>query len=333
MSRKKVVTFGEIMMRLSTPGYARFSQSNSLNIVYGGAEANVAISLAAFGVDAEHVTKFPDNDFGRAASNYLASNNVQTQNIRYGAGRLGLYFLEQGALQRPSRIIYDRFDSAFARMQSDEFNWDEIFKDAAWFHWTGITPAISENAALACRNAVTAAKRHGVKISGDINYRRNLWQYGKSAREVMPELIRATDYVVAGAEDVFNCTGLKANSFEEASAILVKSFPNIVSVATTVRTTIHSNHNKISASLYAGGRSYSSLEHDLPIIVDRIGAGDAFMAGLIYGWLHGKSNQETLEFGAAACAWKHSIEGDANLASVEDIEMLASGQNTGRLLR
>ncbi len=332
MSLKKVVTFGEIMMRLSTPAHARFQQATSFNVVYGGAEANVAVSLAAFGIPSEHVTKFPDNDIGRTAQRELGRQNVNTTHVRYGEGRMGLYFLEQGAMQRPSRIIYDRFHSTFSNIKPGEIDWEDVFKDAAWFHWTGITPAISQGAAEVCKEALLAARKNNVVVSGDINYRRNLWQYGKNPREVMPSLIEYTDYVVAGVEDIQNCTDVSGSKFVEAGEAVMKRFPSLKAVATTTRITVNASHNKITGQIFAGGKLHESREYDLPGIVDRIGGGDAYMAGLIYGWMNNMSHNDTVEFATAASAWKHSIDGDANIATVDEIKALIQGE-TGRLLR
>jgi 2-dehydro-3-deoxygluconokinase len=332
MPLKKAVTFGEIMMRLSTPAHARFQQATSLEVVYGGAEANVAVSLAAFGIPSEHVTKFPDNDIGRTAQRELNRHNVITTNIRYGEGRMGLYFLEHGAMQRPSRIIYDRFHSAFSNISAGEIDWDNVFKDTAWFHWTGITPAISQGAADVCAEALVAARKNNVVVSGDINYRRNLWQYGKDPKEVMPSLIEYTDYIVAGIEDIQNCTQVTGDTFVEASEAIMRQFRSLKAVATTTRATLSASHNKISGILYAGKKLHQSREYDLPAIVDRIGAGDAYMAGLIYGWMNNKSHSDTVEFATAASAWKHAVEGDSNIATVDDINALIHGE-TGRLLR
>jgi 2-dehydro-3-deoxygluconokinase len=332
MKTKKAVTFGEIMMRLATPGHSRFTQADAFSIVYGGAEANVAVSLAALGISSEHVTRFPDNDFGKSATSQLQKNNVSTMHVQFGEGRMGLYFLEHGAMQRPSRIIYDRFHSAFSNIKPGDIDWDDVFKDATWFHWTGITPAISQGAADVCKEALLSAKKNNVSVSGDINYRRNLWQYGKSATDVMPALIEHTQYIVAGIEDIENCTGLSGKNYSEACEALVRKYKSVKAVATTSRQTVNASHNKVSGSVFFDGKLYHSREFDLPAIVDRIGAGDAYMAGLIYGWMNGKSIQEIVEFAAAACAFKHTVEGDANFASVEEIEMLVNGE-TGRLLR
>lgn len=333
MNPKKVVTFGEIMLRLSTPGFARFTQATSFNITYAGAEANVAVSVANLGIPSAHVTRFPENDLGAAATQTLRKLNVDTQYITYGSERMGVYFLENGAIHRASRIVYDRFDSAFAHIKKGEIDWDEVLKDAAWFHYTGITPAISQGAADVCLEAVKAARQKQITISGDINYRRNLWQYGKSAKDIMPSLIEMTDVMIAGVTDMENCMGVTGESFEEACKSAIKQFPGIRKIATTERVSVSSSHNKISAVLFDGRKLLQSKSYDLTHIVDRVGAGDAFMAGLVYGMLKGKTDQEALEFATAACAWKHTIEGDVNLATADEIENLVKGENVGKLLR
>jgi 2-dehydro-3-deoxygluconokinase len=330
---KRIVTLGEIMLRLSTPGFSRFGQATQFNIQYGGSEANVAASLVYFGLQAEHVTRFPKNDLGEAATQTLRKHGVITEHIVYGDERMGIYFLENGAIHRASRIVYDRFDSAFAHVKPGMINWEEVFRDASWFHWSGITPAISQGASDVCREAIHAARRNGVEISGDINYRRNLWQFGKTARDIMPELIESTDVIVAGITDIENCTGLTGDTFESASQKLMKQYPAVKKVATTVRDSISSSHNKISAILWDGKKLLKSQTYDLTHIVDRVGAGDAFMAGLIYGWLTKHDDQQTIDYAAAACAWKHTIEGDVNIGSASEIESLVRGENVGKLLR
>lgn len=329
---KKVVTLGDIMMRLSTPGHARFEQAASFNVHYGGSEGNVISSLALLGMKAAHVTRFPDNDFGRAATQALKSYGVDTRHILYGKERIGVYFLENGSMQRSSRIVYDRFDSAFAHIRSGMIDWENVFEDASWFHWTGITPAISQGAADVCLEALQVASKKGLMISGDINYRRNLWQYGKTAQQVMPALIAHTHMVVAGITDMENSANVSGETFESASANFMKLFPGVKKIITTIRESISSSHNKLSSVLW-NGKLLTSQSYDLTHIVDRVGAGDAFMAGLIYGLSHDQTDQEALEFATAACAWKHSIEGDVNRASVEEIEALVKGENVGKLLR
>jgi 2-dehydro-3-deoxygluconokinase len=333
MSRKKVITFGEVMLRLSTPGFIRFTQASNFNITYAGAEANVAVSVAHFGIPSAHVTRFPENDLGIAATQALQKYGVDVSHIIYGEERMGVYFLENGSMQRSSRIVYDRFDSAFAHIQKDSIDWNEILKGAEWFHYTGITPAISQGAADSCLQAVKVARQLGVTISGDINYRRNLWQYGKSAQEIMPELISLTDVMIAGITDMENCTGISGSNFEEACRNTIRKHPNLKKIATTERESVSSSHNRISAFLFDGKKMLGSKQYDLTHIVDRVGSGDAFMAGLIYGILSKKDDQQTLEFATACSAWKHSVEGDVNLASAEEIENLVKGENVGKLLR
>jgi 2-dehydro-3-deoxygluconokinase len=330
---KRVVTFGDIMMRLSTPGFSRFTQTNNFNVLYAGSEGNVASSLAILGIPSNHVTRFPDNDFGHAAAQALKKFGVETKHIIYGEGRIGVYFLENGSMQRSSRIIYDRYDSAFAFIRPGMINWDEVFKDVNWFHWSGITPAISQGAADVCKEAIAIAKEKGLTISGDINYRRNLWQYGKTAKDVMPTLIEQTDIVVAGITDMENSAGISGDSFESASRNFIRRFSNVKKITTTVRDSISSSHNKIAGQLWNGKELFQSRLYDLTHIVDRVGAGDAYMAGLIYGILKDKNDQNTLEFATAACAWKHSVEGDVNLGTVAEIENLIKGENVGKLLR
>jgi 2-dehydro-3-deoxygluconokinase len=333
MKTKKLLTLGEIMMRLSAPGHARFSQARNLNIHFGGAEANVAVAMAGFGIQSEHITRFPDDDLGKAATNELKSKNVSTQNILYGPGRLGLYFLENGAAQRPPKIIYDRFNSAFSFIQPGMFDWDALMKSSSWFHWTGITPAISEGAARVCLEALEAARRHGVLVSGDINYRRNLWQYGKSAKDIMPGLIELTDHIVGDISDFENCTGISGNDFTHAADIVMKNFKRIRSISKTHRETVSASHNILSASIWDGKKLFTSKAYDIYPIVDRIGTGDAFMAGLIYGWMTTGDLQWTVDFASASGAWKHSVEGDSNSATVGEIESSMKGENVGKLLR
>ena len=332
-SKNTVVTFGEVMLRLSTPSFERFTQAKNYNVNYAGAEANVAVSIANFGMNATHVTRLPENDLGLAAQQTLQKFGVNTQHVLFGSERMGVYFLENGSMQRASRIIYDRFDSAFSHIKKGDVDWEEVLKNASWFHYTGITPAISQGAADVCLEAVQAARKQNIPISGDINYRRNLWQYGKSAQEIMPALIELTDIVVAGTTDLENCIGISGDSFEKSCQLTMKKFPNIRKIASTVRESISSSHNKISGVLYDGKKLFNSKQYDLTHIVDRIGAGDAFMAGLIYDILNKKDDQQSLEFATAACAWKHSVEGDVNLATVDDIEGLVRGENVGKLLR
>lgn len=332
MSKGKVVTLGEIMLRLSTPGFARFTQATAFNVTYAGAEANVAVCLSRLGIPSTHVTRFPENDLGLAATETLSRHGVDTSWIQYGAERMGLYFLENGAMQRASRIIYDRFDSAFAHMKPGTIDWQAVLKDATWFHWTGITPAISQGAADVCLEALRVARKYGVSVSGDINYRRNLWQYGKTAIDIMPELIDHCDVVIAGITDMENCADISGTSFAQACENFSQRFGSVKRIATTERASVSSSHNRISATLW-NGKVLKSKEYDLTHIVDRVGSGDAFMAGLIYGLLEKRGDQDALEFATAACALKHSVEGDSNLVTVDEVDALVSGKNVGKLLR
>jgi 2-dehydro-3-deoxygluconokinase len=329
----KVVTLGEIMLRLSTPGHLRFTQAANMGLSFGGSEANVAISLAVFGINAGHVTAFPHHDLGDAAIMHLKKYGVDTTYITRSDDRMGVYFLENGAMQRSSRIIYDRFDSAFAKVNRSMFNWNEILRGVTWFHWSGITPAISQGAADVCLDAVTTAQEMGITVSGDINYRRNLWQYGKSVRDIMPGLIQQTNIVIGGSVDFENCTGVTADSFEEACLEMTRKFPSIRKIVNTKRTSVSSSHNRMKGMLFDGQRVIKSKRYNMTHIVDRVGTGDAFMAGLIYGMLKGFSDEQALAFAMAAGALKHSISEDVNLVTVEEVEALVKEENVGKLLR
>ncbi|HEY0654569.1 MAG TPA: sugar kinase [Chryseosolibacter sp.] len=330
---KKVVTFGEVMLRLSTPGLQRFTQTVSLDVTYAGAEANVAVALRNFGIPATHVTAFPNNDLGVAAAQTLAQFGVDTSKIVFSDHRMGVYFLENGAVQRAPKIIYDRFDSAFAHVTKDQFDWKEILKDASWFHYTGITPAISQGAADACLEAVRVAASSGVAVSGDINYRRNLWQYGKTARDVMPALMEKTNLMIAGETDLENCAGLTGKNWEDASRKMMDQYKSVQRIVRTNRGSISASHNTISAVSISRTEVLKSKEYDITHIVDRVGTGDAFVAGLIYGDVNKMSHGDALEFATASCVWKHSVPGDHNLASAEEIYTLVKGENVGKLLR
>ncbi|GGZ16445.1 2-dehydro-3-deoxygluconokinase [Echinicola pacifica] len=329
---KRVITLGEIMMRLSTPGHERFINADQYNVVYGGAEANVGISLANWGVSTAHVTAFPSHDIGKAAMQYLRFAGIDTQYVFFDEGRMGLYFLENGAMQRSSKIVYDRFDSVFANFDPAKINWEEIFDGADWFHWTGITPAISASAAQICKDAVEAASRLGVKISGDINYRRNLWQYGKGPLDIMPELIAKTNLVIAGLTDFENCMDIHEKDYISACKKAQQKCPSIQYISTTYRDSVSASHNGLSGILWNGEQLLESKSYDMTHIVDRVGGGDAYMAGLIYGLLF-LEDQQALEYAVAASVLKHSIPGDANFVSVEEVSQLVKGENVGKLLR
>lgn len=330
---KKVVTFGEVLMRLSPKPFNRFSQAKELEINYGGSEANVAVSLSHFGTQSKHVTVLPGNDFGKAAQAHLKSHGVNTDHIPFSDGRMGIYFLEHGADHRSSRVIYDRIDSAFSNLKVSQFNWEEILKDADWFHWSGITPAISAEAAECCANAIQVAKKNKTKISADINYRRNLWQYGKRPDEIMPSLIAESDVVVGGLTDFQNCLGVTANRFEDACKKIQSQYPTISKFANTERESISSSRNILSGLICDSKSVYQSKKYELTNIVDRVGSGDAFMAGLIYGWLSKWNDTEVIDFALGACALKHTIPGDVNRVSVEEVKSVVNGINLGKLLR
>ena len=335
---KKVITFGEIMGRLSPAGYGRITQAQSLNITYGGGEANVAGGLAHIGIPAEHVTCFPNNELGKAATGYYRQVGVDMSHTAYKEGRLGLYFVEFGAAMRPSKVTYDRADSAFANLDPAEFNWKEIFAGAGWFHWTGITPAISEAAATALRTALKEAKAHGLTISADVNYRKNLWQYGKSVKEVMPDLIAQCDIIVCGkgdAEDILDIVpdGRAKSGWHDICIQVMERFPNLKKIINTKRGQISASQNTLSATSFDGNKVIKSDTVEISQIVDRIGGGDAFMAGYIYGNIVLGDEAKSLAFAVAASALKHTIEGDINLANLDEIETVMSGDFTGRLKR
>ncbi|AHM58483.1 gluconate kinase [Flammeovirgaceae bacterium 311] len=336
---KKVVTFGEIMLRLSTPGYARVVQSTHFDATYGGGEANVAVSLAQFGVPAAHVTRFPDNELGKAATNLLKKWGVETGAIVFGGERIGIYFLETGASVRPSKVIYDRAHSAFADLQPEMIDWNSVLDGAGWFHWTGISPAISAGAAACCKAAIEAARQKGITVSADINYRKNLWQWGKSVQEVMPDLIAGCDLIVAGkgdAKDILGIRGNGANDEEQEISVaqqIMQRFPNIKKIVNTSRGSLSASHNTLSGSLFDGESMLRTKTYDINPIVDRIGGGDAFIAGVIYGMLAYRNNQKALDFGVAASVLKHTILEDANLATVDEVEAVLAGNTSGKLVR
>lgn len=344
---QKVVTFGEIMLRLATPGYQRFIQSNQLNATFGGGEANVAISLANYGIPVEFVTRLPDNEIADWCISELRKYNVGTNQIARGGERVGIYFLETGAVARPSKVVYDRANSSVAEVTKGMFNWREILKDASWFHWTGITPAISQGAADACLEAIQTANEMGVPVSCDLNYRKNLWKYGKTASEVMPNLVVGCDVILGNEEDAEKVFGIKpegfqvehtggevdAAEFESVCKQLMQKFPRAKKVIITLRGSINANHNTWGGCLYSD-KLYQSKRYDITHIVDRVGGGDSFMGGLIYGLLtHKKDDQKALDFAVAASCLKHTVYGDFNLVSVSEVENLMKGDGSGRVVR
>lgn len=341
---KRVVTFGEIMLRLKSPGFERLFQSPVLEATFGGGEANVAISLANYGMDAAFVTSLPDNAIGDACIGELRKSGVDTSLIRRGEGRMGAYYLEAGANQRPSNVIYDRSDSAIALSKPGDFDWDKVFEGADWFHITGITPAISASAAELSMEAVKAAKSRGITVSCDFNYRKKLWKYGKQAVEVMTRLVRNVDIGVANEEDCQRSLGITADvrveegkldvdKYRELTKKVTQVFPGMKAIAITLRESINASHNRWSACLYDRDGFYLSSKYDITHIVDRVGGGDSFAAGLIYGWNRYDSPQDALEFAAAASCLKHSISGDVNRVSVAEVEKLMAGDASGRVQR
>lgn len=346
-TKKKIVTFGEIMLRLATPGYLRFGQANELTATFGGGEANVAVSLANYGMDTDYITRLPNNDIARACLQDLRGRGVGTDHVLFGGERMGIYFLETGAVARASKVIYDRSHSSIAEIQPGMVDWETILDGAGWFHWTGITPAISQDAADVCREAIQTANRLGVTVSCDLNYRKNLWKYGKSAAEVMPELVEGCDLILGNEEDADKVFGIKpegfdvtatqgkvnAAEFESVCRQLMARFPRAKKVVITLRGAINANHNTWGGVLFDGNRLYQSPRYDITHIVDRVGGGDSFMGGLIYGLLTYADDQQALDFAAAASCLKHTIYGDYNQVSVQEVETLMRGDASGRVSR
>jgi len=343
---KKVVTFGEIMLRLSPPGFLRFGQATSFDVIYGGGEANVAASLANYGIPVDYVTRLPKNDIGEACARFLRAQGIGTHKIVWGGDRLGIYFLEMGAVMRGSQVIYDRAGSSLATIEPGMVDWEAAFSDADWFHWTGITPAISKGAADTCLEAVQVAKRMGLTVSCDLNYRSKLWNWGKKAGDVMPDLVRHCDVAIGNEEDADKVFGIKAPETDVTSGKvdpekyrfvceeLVKRFPNLRTVAITLRGSISASHNTWSGILWHEGKVYVGPEFDITHMVDRVGGGDAFMGGLIYGLkTYPDDPQAALNFAVAASAMKHTIFGDFNLVSVSEVEKLMGGDVSGRVSR
>jgi 2-dehydro-3-deoxygluconokinase len=338
----KIVTFGEIMLRLAPEGYNRFTQASTLEASFGGGEANVAVSLANFALDAAFVTRLPTHEIGQAAINTLRGLGVDTSLIIRGGKRIGIYFLEKGASQRPSKVIYDRANSSIAESGPSDFDWKNIFKDASWFHFTGITPALGDSAAAICLEAARMAREKGITVSCDLNYRKNLWSKEK-AREVMTKLAQYVDICIANEEDSADVFGIQAKNSDAASGMIdQKAYREVAQTlsskygfkqtAITLRESFSANDNNWAGMLYDGKEYYFSKKYPIHI-VDRVGGGDSFAAGLIYGITQGLSSQDTLEFAVAASCLKHSINGDFNLVSADEVKKLASGESTGRIQR
>jgi 2-dehydro-3-deoxygluconokinase len=344
---KKVVTFGEIMLRLSPPGWKRFSQASSFDVIYGGGESNVAVSLANFGVPSQFITRLPENDLGECALMELRKRGVDTTKIIRGGERLGIYFLETGAVSRGSKVVYDRAHSAMSTIQKGMVDWASVFEGSDWFHWTGITPAISQGAADACLEAIQMANKMGVTVSTDLNYRKKLWKYGKSPMDIMPELVQGCDIILGNEEDAEKHFGLHpegvdvthggsvdGKAYLSVLKQLMEMFPRAKKVITTLRGSISASHNTWSGVLYDGKTLYEAPSYDITHIVDRVGGGDSFMGGLIYGLLnYPDDDQNALNFAVAASCLKHTIFGDANLATIEEVQKLMSGDASGRVSR
>jgi len=345
---EKVVTFGEIMLRLAPSGFLRFSQANNFDVIYGGGESNVAVSLANYGVPVDFVTRLPKNDIGECAMMEMRKRGVGVDKIVYGGDRLGIYFLETGAVSRGSKVVYDRAHSAISEIKSGMINWDDVFQDVKWFHWTGITPAISQGAADVCLEAIKAASAKGITISTDLNYRAKLWNYGGDREAIMTELTSYCDIILGNEEDAEKHFGVKpegldittqghdvkAEAFLSVCKQMMKKFPRAKKVITTLRGSISASHNTWAGVLYDGVKMYETRQYQITDIVDRVGGGDSFMGGLIYGLLkYPEDDQNALDFAVAASCLKHTIKGDANLVTVEEVEKLMGGDASGRVAR
>ena len=340
----RVVTFGEIMLRLKSPGQERLFQSSTLEATFGGAEANVAVSLANYGVPTTFVTALPTNSVGDACIGELRRFGVDVSQIRRQGDRVGIYFLEAGANQRPSKVVYDRAGSSIATARSGDFDWDAIFDGADWFHVSGITPAISASAAELCAEAIGKARAHGLTVSCDYNYRKNLWKYGKRAPEVMRELVRCVQVGIANEEDCQKALGLETDVDVGAGALaqdkyralaerVLDAFPNLEKQVITLRESRSADHNGWSAVMHNRSAFLASRKYEITDIVDRVGGGDSFAAGLIYGLVTWRDDARALEFAAAASCLKHSIPGDFNRLSVSEVEALMKGDASGRVQR
>jgi 2-dehydro-3-deoxygluconokinase len=343
---KKIVTFGEIMLRLATPGYQRFSQATSLQATFGGGEANVAVSLANYGLNAEFVSRLPENDIARACIMDLHKHGVSTENMEIGGERMGIYFLETGAVARPSKVIYDRAHSSISEIKPGMINWEKVFENTQWFHWTGITPALSQSAADTVKEAIEVANRLGITVSTDLNFRKNLWKYGKKASEVMPGLVSGCDIILGNEEDADMVFGIKpdgvnvtsghvdAVAYQSVCVQLMARFPRAKKIIVTLRGSVNANHNTWSGVLWNGEKLLKAPDYDITHIVDRVGGGDSFMGGLIYGLIsYPGDDQKALNFAVAASCLKHTIPGDFNLVTLAEVESLMKGDGSGRVSR
>ena len=329
-----IICFGEIMLRLTPPNQERLLQMRQLDVQFGGSEANVAVSLAQFGTKVQYVTRIPGSEIGHAALGEVRRYGVDTTPAVYGGDRLGLYYLEMGAGNRSSKVIYDRAHSGMASLQKGIIDWDTIFKTATWFHWSGITPAISQSAADATLEAIQAAQKAGIIVSCDLNYRANLWKYGKTPADIMPELMKGCDVMLGDGDTIDTYFGIKGTDYLEVMEKTSATFPKLQYIAMTARKAYHATHNAYKGFLYDGKTLLESREYDIPDILDRIGAGDAFMGGLIY--CLSKQNptpQYAVDFAAATAALKHSVRGDFNLVAVSEVESLMKGNTGGKVSR
>ncbi len=343
---KKIVTFGEIMLRLSTPNYQRFCQATNLNATFGGGEANVAVSLVNYGLNAEFISRLPMNEIAQACIMDLHKYGVSTENMKFGGERIGIYFLETGAVARPSKVIYDRAYSSISEIKPGMIDWEKVFENTQWFHWTGITPALSQSAADTVSEAIQAANRLGITVSTDLNFRKNLWKYGKKASEVMPDLVNGCDIILGNEEDADMVFGIKpkgvdvtkgyveATAYQSVCTQMMTNFPRAKKVIVTLRGSISANHNSWSGILWDGKQLFKAPDYSITHIVDRVGGGDSFMGGLIYGLItYTGDDQKALNFAVAASCLKHTIHGDFNLATVGEVENLMNGDGSGRVLR
>lgn len=335
------------MLRLTPPALQRFSQANSFDVIYGGGESNVAVSLANYGLSVDFVSRIPRNDIGECAIMELRKRGVNTDKIVRGGDRLGIYFLEIGAVSRGSKVVYDRANSGMADIQPGMINWEKVLEDASWFHWTGITPALSQGAADACLEAIQMANKLGVTVSTDLNYRKKLWKYGKEPGEIMPALVSGCDIILGNEEDAEKHFGLHpdkvdvtqghsvdAKSYLSVLKQLMEKFPRAKKVITTLRGSISASHNTWSGVLYDGQTLFEAPTYQITHIVDRVGGGDSFMAGLIYGLLsYPEDDQKALNFAVAASCLKHTIYGDANLVTIDEVEKVMDGDSSGRVSR
>ncbi|MDD2819730.1 MAG: sugar kinase [Flavobacterium sp.] len=338
----KVVTFGEIMLRLSTERHLRFEQAKAFTASYGGGEFNVAVSLVNYGVDAEFVTRIPENEIGTCALKEMRKMNVESKNIIFGGDRLGIYYLETGAGTRGSNVVYDRAHSSMATIEKGAVDWEKVLEGATWFHWSGITPAISESAAESCLEAVKVAHKLGLTISCDLNYRSKLWQYGKTPSEVMPEILHYSNVILGDIDTAYFMLGIpKVNpNYQDTKSLpalynkLFELCPNLKIAATTLRYSVSASHQRIGGILFDGKSIYDAAVKEVTPVIDRVGSGDAFMGGLIYGLLEFQNNnQRALDFAVAACCLKHTIAGDYNLVTLKEVENMLDGDGAGLVSR